>query len=102
VHVFPFSRRPGTRAAELPDTPAAVKAARMEEMLRVGEALGQEYAPRWVGREVAVLFEERDRAGRLTGLTEHYVRLRYRGARELIGQIVTLVPQSVEGGELRA
>ncbi len=102
VHVFPFSRRPGTRAAELPDTPAAVKAARMEEMLRVGEALGQEYAQRWVGREVAVLVEERDRTGWLTGLTEHYVRLRHRGPQELVGQIVTLVPSAVEGGELRA
>jgi len=102
VHVFPFSRRPGTRAAELPDTPAAVKAARMEEMLAVADGLVHAYAESWVGRQVTVLFEQRDRAGWLTGLTEHYGRLRTRGSQELVGRIVTLVPNSTEGGELRA
>jgi threonylcarbamoyladenosine tRNA methylthiotransferase MtaB len=99
VHVFPYSPRPGTRAAEWRDTPAAVKTARREEMLRVAEELAEEYAQSWVGREVAVLVEERSREGWLTGLTEHYVRVRWQGPRELVGRIVDLRFEILGGRE---
>lgn len=102
LHVFPFSPRPGTPAAALKDTPAAVKTARREEMLRVAQELAQGYAERWVGSGVEVLCEGRDREARLTGLTEHYVRVRWEGPREQVGEIVRVTAREAKGGELKA
>jgi threonylcarbamoyladenosine tRNA methylthiotransferase MtaB len=101
VHVFPFSPRPGTRAAEMKDTPSAVKRERTGEMLRVAEELAQRYAEGWVGREVAVLCEERGRGGWLTGWTEHYVRVHWPGPGEAVGRMVQMAAREAEGGELR-
>ena len=102
LHVFPYSPRPGTPAGDRPDLPAATKQARAAEMLALADTLAEEAARAWVGRPVSVLFESRDGEGRLTGLTEQYLRLRTEGAAGRIGEIVTLTPTSTEAGELRA
>jgi threonylcarbamoyladenosine tRNA methylthiotransferase MtaB len=100
VHVFPFSPRPGTPAAEMALLPAPVTRARTEEALLLAAALAQEAAAGWVGRPVRVLFEQRGRDGRLTGLTEHYVRVHAAGPSEWVGRIVEVTSRRAEGGEL--
>ncbi len=101
VHVFPFSPRSGTPAADLPDLPAEVKRARAAQMLELGERLAQEAAEAWVGKRVRVLCEGRDGDGLLNGLTEHYVRVRWSGAGNA-GEVVEVVPTEAIAGELRA
>jgi threonylcarbamoyladenosine tRNA methylthiotransferase MtaB len=100
VHVFPFSPRPGTPASRLAPVAASVTRARTEEALDLAAALAQEAAAGWVGRPVRVLFEQRGRDGRLTGLTEHYVRVHAAGPSEWVGRIVEVTPRRAEGGEL--
>ncbi len=102
VHVFPFSPRPGTPAAEMEPVPAPVKRARTEEALAVAASLAQQAAAEWVGRPVHVLFEQRDREGRLSGLTEHYLRLHAPGPADYVGRIVEITPRRAEDGELYA
>jgi threonylcarbamoyladenosine tRNA methylthiotransferase MtaB len=100
VHVFPFSPRPGTPAAEMEPVPAPVRHARTEAALALAATLAQEAAAAWVGRPVRVLFEQRGRDGVLTGLTEHYVRVHTAGPAEWVGRIVEVTPRRAEGGEL--
>jgi threonylcarbamoyladenosine tRNA methylthiotransferase MtaB len=101
LHVFPFSSRPGTLAAERRDqVPASVKRPRAERMLAVGEELAQNAAQAWVGREVSVLFEERGSDGLLAGWTEHYIRARCEGPEEWIGRVVPLRAGEARAGEL--
>jgi threonylcarbamoyladenosine tRNA methylthiotransferase MtaB len=87
VHVFPFSPRPGTPAAEMGDRPEAAAVAERGERLR---ALGRSMAARWaagfVGQTVRVLFERRSHAGRLSGYSDRYVPVSAEGGADLIGR----------------
>lgn len=75
VHAFPFSARPGTPAAGMPEpVPHGVKRERMERLLALGGALERRFAERQVGTELSVLFEER-RDGAWWGTSDNYARV---------------------------
>jgi len=80
IHVFPYSRRPGTAAALMPDqAPAAAKRDRRERMLALARASADAFRTRFQGQTMAVLWEEaRPRRGGRTfwqGLTDNYLRV---------------------------
>lgn len=59
MHIFPYSRRPGTPAAERPDQiPNAVKAERAHRAAEAAERLRRSWLEGWVGETLPVLFEE--------------------------------------------
>lgn len=59
VHVFPYSPRSGTRAAEMPDqVPKAVKERRAAEMAGAAAAVRSAYLQSCIGRNMDVLVEE--------------------------------------------
>jgi len=103
VHVFPYSPRPGTPAAARKDrVPSHTATERTHQMLAVARDLARDAARSWVGKTVSVLFEEREKSGRLTGLTEHYIRLRCTAPKELIGRTAKVVPHDELAGVLLA
>jgi threonylcarbamoyladenosine tRNA methylthiotransferase MtaB len=73
LHVFPFSRREGTAAAALPDQPRSLKDARVRDLLAVGASARAAYCGRYIGREVKILLEQVDLAGKSAGHTENYI-----------------------------
>ena len=76
LHVFPFSPRETTPAAEMPDqVPEPVKAERVKRLIALGEGLSRQYHQRFVGRVSPVLLEERDENG-VTGYTPEYICVR--------------------------
>jgi threonylcarbamoyladenosine tRNA methylthiotransferase MtaB len=80
IHVFPYSRRPGTTAALMLDhVPTAAKRDRLERMLALARASADTFRARFEGRTMAVLWEEaRPRRGARTfwqGLTDNYLRV---------------------------
>ena len=79
VHVFPYSARPGTPAAQMPDqVPPPVKAARAEAMRAAGLAGEQAFRQQFVGRCLPVLWETSHTAagGRVwSGLSDNYLRV---------------------------
>lgn len=76
IHVFPYSRRRGTRAdAMAGHLPKAVREARAQELIALGDTLEQTYVAGMIGREAVVLLESDG-----TGYTENYVRVRVSGA----------------------
>ncbi len=101
VHVFPYSRRPGTLAAERGDeVSTAPKRERTQEMLSLAHELACSAAQAWVGREVSVLFEEVDGKGRLTGHTPQYQTVRAAGPQSWVGRIEDVIPDREEDGDL--
>jgi threonylcarbamoyladenosine tRNA methylthiotransferase MtaB len=74
VHVFPFSPRPDTPAAELPGLGAEVLRERMTRMLAVAASAEQAFQRAQVGRRARVLWE-RPRRGLGNGLTDTYQRV---------------------------
>lgn len=82
VHVFPYSRRPGTPAAKYElQIPNAVKEKRAAEMLREAAKIRKSFLMSQKGKTVTVLFEGKTRDGLLSGYTPNYtpVRVDYSG-----------------------
>jgi threonylcarbamoyladenosine tRNA methylthiotransferase MtaB len=76
LHVFPYSRRPGTVAACLPDQVSPhVRDARARVMRELGAEQAIRFRRRFLGQEMAVLWERRRRDGVWTGLTDNYLRV---------------------------
>lgn len=58
MHVFRYSARPGTRAADFPEqVPEAVKTARMEQAVQMASRAKAAFLKQQIGRAVPVLFE---------------------------------------------
>lgn len=75
-HVFPYSVREGTEAAELPDhVPHEVQKERMGRMLELAAELEQEFQRAHVGERLEVLWEEH-RDGAWLGTSDNYIRVR--------------------------
>jgi threonylcarbamoyladenosine tRNA methylthiotransferase MtaB len=80
IHVFPFSPRPGTRAAGLaPQVPPEVIRARRRQAAALGQQLAAAYRAGLVGSAARVVIEKVLAGGAAEGLSERYVRVRIRG-----------------------
>ncbi len=89
MHVFPYSRRKGTRADEMPDqVPEPVKKARSRELLELAARMSEEYRQSFIGKEVSALMEEPAEDGYMAGYTREYIRVKAAGGRELAGKTV--------------
>jgi threonylcarbamoyladenosine tRNA methylthiotransferase MtaB len=75
LHVFPFSRREGAAAADLPDWPGKVKAERVRDLLALAGAARTAYRERFIGQEVKILLEYVNSAGKSGGHTENYLNV---------------------------
>lgn len=59
THIFPYSKREGTKAAVMPDQlPEAVKKERSRVLIELGKEQQQKYMEQFLGQEKEVLFEE--------------------------------------------
>ena len=75
IHVFPYSRRPGTKAAAMPgQLTRQEKAKRARELINLGDELERAFIDRQIGTVQQVLMEEDG-----TGYTGNYVRVRCPG-----------------------
>ncbi len=76
AHIFPFSPRPGTEAATMPNqVPPEVKRRRYEEMKAVTDASAAAFQQAMLGQVLPVLWEQREADGVLSGLTDNYIRV---------------------------
>ena len=91
IHIFPYSRRRGTDAALLPDLPGRVKKERLRRLETLAAELTEQYATRFLGREVEVLVEADG------GYTERYLKARVAGAPNTI---VRARVERIEHGEI--
>ena len=79
MHIFPYSRRPGTPADKMPGQHSnAVKDARSREAIEVAQTLSAAYRQQWVGTVQQVLFEEPDGAY-YTGHAPNYIKVYVKG-----------------------
>ncbi len=110
-HLFRYSPRPNTPAATLPDqVPDAVKEERAKELAALCAVTQQRFIRRFIGRELEVLVEGKERSddrmepgrddGReraaalrsaetrlLSGYTSNYIRVQLTGGSHLVGRV---------------
>jgi threonylcarbamoyladenosine tRNA methylthiotransferase MtaB len=83
IHAFPYSSRPGTEAARLPDpVDARTAKERMRHMLGAAETARAAFQRQHVGREAEVLWEE-EREGVWHGTTDNYLPVTVSSRRDL-------------------
>ena len=92
MHVFPYSVRPGTSAAHLDgQVDDLMKRERTGEMLELAAAASRDFRHGSLGQSRPVLWEpakRQDSSGVWRGLTDNYLRVRTRSARDL-GNVIT-------------
>ena len=89
IHIFPYSRRAGTPAAERKaQVQDCVKTKRVQMLEALCAQLHQEFLDANAGVEEEVLFESTDRKGMMEGYTGNYIRISRPYDPELIGKIV--------------
>ena len=105
LHVFPYSERPGTPAARMPQLPVEVRKERAARLRAAGEARQVAFLASRIGTEAEVLMEKPGPQGML-GRTEHFApvlldtnvapgtilraRITGAGAEQLTGQTVDI------------
>lgn len=92
IHVFPYSRRPGTPAAAMPDqVPEAEKHRRVAVVEELCARLHAEFIEANRGVREKVLFESTDRDGFMEGYTGNYIRVSRPFDPALVGRLAEVV-----------
>ena len=94
LHVFPYSPRPGTPAAKMPQVDGAARKERAARLRALGAEAEARTLASLVGREVSVLIEKDD-----LGRTEHFAEIRL-GAPQTPGSVLRAVVTGVVDGKL--
>lgn len=90
MHVFKYSPREGTRAAEMEkQVPAAVKEERSKKLLLLNLRLEKEFMERYAGKQLTVLFEQKysNIEESYVGYTPNYIQVVVKSDENLEGQI---------------
>ena len=79
MHIFPYSIRPGTKAASMPQVSGPVKERRAAQAAEVAREMHQKYLKSCVGTRCAVLFEQPGEDGRYHGHSADYMEVAVAG-----------------------
>lgn len=95
LHVFPYSRRPGTPAADMPGQISGRIARDRAAQLRVlGEKKLEEFSRRFIGRTLEVVVEGGGKGGRGKGLTGNYLSVTFACSSNLEGRLMAVAINS--------
>lgn len=105
LHVFVYSRRPGTAADTLPDqVPPPVARTRSAALIALGRSLARSWHAGYLGREVEILCEQpRSTPAGLewSGLTDNYMRVRLLHEGDLHNRLARVLCTSADAQGLR-
>ena len=91
VHIFPYSKRPGTPAAILKDkiNPLVIKE-RISQLMSISKECALAYKKRFLNRDKDVLIEERPKENKeyWEGYTDNYIKVRVKSDKNLKNQLI--------------
>lgn len=97
LHIFPYSKRPGTPAAEMENqVPEEVKSARVEALEKVGSEVVYGMAEDFIGQQKEVLFETCE-CGRAIGHTPEFLEVSVITHDNLHGEVRTVKLNGFDG-----
>ena len=89
MHIFKYSPRKGTKAADMNDQVSPqVKHERSEKLLQLNKENFEKFAGRMIGKEFEVLFEQELGENRYEGLTPNYLKTIVTSNEDICGKIV--------------
>ena len=92
IHVFPYSRRPGTPAASMPgQVPERVKHERVLALEELCARLHSGFVEENRGIRERVLFESKEKDGNMSGYTGNYIRIVRPYDETLVGRLTDII-----------
>lgn len=92
IHIFPYSRRASTPAADMPgQVSEQEKKARVQALEQLCEKLHGEFCEANRGRREQVLFESTNKDGKMFGYSRNYIKVERDFDPSLVGQIVDVI-----------
>ena len=92
IHIFPYSRRAATPAADMPgQVSEQEKKARVQALELLCEKLHGEFCEANRGRREQVLFESTNKDGKMFGYSRNYIKVERDFDPSLVGQIVDVI-----------
>lgn len=91
IHIFPYSKRPGTRAFNMKGhVQESIKTERVKKLEALCESLHSEFVVSNNGVPEKVLFESKDKDGMMSGYTGNYIKIVRPYDASLVGRIVDI------------
>lgn len=88
LHVFPYSPRKGTIAANMNNQiDPKIKKERVQTLMNLSRKLHGAYIEKFINKEVPVIFETIDNQGYLVGHSDNYIKVRAKGSQNDINCI---------------
>lgn len=104
MHIFKYSRRRGTKAAEMENqVDERIKSERSDELLRLNNVLREKYIKKFMGKTADILFEEKiliENESYFVGYTREYVRVAVKTDKDLRNKIVCVKIKSLLNKEI--
>ncbi|MBP5390273.1 MAG: tRNA (N(6)-L-threonylcarbamoyladenosine(37)-C(2))-methylthiotransferase MtaB [Bacteroidales bacterium] len=92
IHVFPYSRRPGTRAATMKgQLPERIKTERVAQLKALSDSLSEAFLAENRGIAETVLFESREKGGTMSGYTRNYIRITVPYDKDRVGKTAPVI-----------
>lgn len=96
LHVFTYSERPNTPAAEMPDAVPMTERRRRNEMLTIlSEKKKRFFYQQYEGQTRSVLFEKSTEPGRMSGFTDNYIKIDTPLVPDLLNTVLALKLEGV-------
>ena len=97
IHVFPYSPRRGTEAAQMPhQVENKVKKQRSQKMLTLARESARNFSRQFLGRTMPVLWEKQT-GGIWSGLTDNYIKVYARSSEDLTNKLVPVKLVEIRG-----
>ena len=97
IHVFSYSRRKGTEAAQMShQVEAEIKKRRSRKMLALAEECAGHFCGQFLGRTMPVLFEQRSN-GLWSGHTDNYIKVYAKSSEDLTNKLLPVRLVEVRG-----
>lgn len=97
LHVFPYSRRPGTRAASItPQVPPQEKQARSQKLLNLARQKHNDYVKSQIGQELTLLVERQAETGEYIGLSDNYIEVSFNSPYDCRGEFVQVKVEGIK------
>jgi len=104
IHVFKYSPRKGTAAANFPDqVPPAIKEKRSKQLIELAHKMRNEVFEKYIGREAHIILEQEIEGspGDMEGLTSNYIPVAVKVGNIDPGEIIRVRLDSIEGERMR-
>ncbi len=101
LHIFPYSKRPGTRAAEMTgQLSGEVKRQRVQKLRKLDFMKKEKFYQRFVGTKHRVLAESKTKQGFMRGFSENYIPVLFEAPASLKHTVIDVEIERVAGDEV--